>query len=174
MTRTTSNDVTLRTKTTTMMMRKRMRMTMTITMIMIVIMLMIMIIKPPLHMHTHTHTHTHAHTHTHTHTDTHTDTHTHTHTLPSASESAVHSTHASGSRTRTHLSVRPCTHDPGRAYGHSHSVLPVTGRGTPLKALGTTLRQKCPKWSFSLCRMASFRQGSAEAKIEASRPWDRL
>ena len=36
-----------------------------------------------------------------------------------------------------------------------------------LKALGATLRQKCPKWSFSLCRMASFRQGSAEAKIEA-------
>ena len=56
--------------------------------------------------------------------------------------------------------------DAGRAYGHSHSVLPVTGRGTPLKALGATLRQKCPKWSFSLCRIASFRQGSAEAKIE--------
>ena len=36
-----------------------------------------------------------------------------------------------------------------------------------LKALVATLRQKCPKWSFSLCRIASFRQGSAEAQIEA-------
>ena len=37
-----------------------------------------------------------------------------------------------------------------------------------LKALGATLRQKCPKWSFSESRMGSFRQGSAEAKIESS------